>query len=327
MWWQLMQFEMHTTENKKLMSRLLDCMEEANLSMQGNDSCKINDSIDALQNAAKAFNSVCEEECYRNLLSHPNPMEMAIRQLNFSSIKIVKYKDKISAYKEYGVKNKTKQIIPSKLNEFAIKHEKRCLFPSRQYRTLIERLNQLLAYREAKNSRFWTAPKKLLDNYYVHQVIKEEESGNTPLSNKRLLRDLQDIANVLLFIDNGNGYNKIRMYSHDIWFLINFCPNVDLSLGKIRLPKTETLESIIAFLMHRHLDGEKRFDAKIQGLVKNYDYRFSSRTKISPKPIIKNRPKEKEVVQAHTHQTETRSSWRPKDFHHLPSGRDAMMTN
>lgn len=297
--------------------------------MQGNSRHQISESIDILQNATKAFNSACEEECYRNILAHPNPVEMAIRQLTFSSIKLTKYKDKKSTYEEYRIKNKTERIIPSKLNEFAIIHEKRCLFSSRQYKALNERLNQLLAYRLAKSSRYWATPKKLLHSYYVHQAIKEEESGKTPLSNTRLLKDLQNIVDALLFVDNGSGNNKIKMYTQDIIFLINFCPNVDLLKKKIRLPKTETFESMVAFLIYRHLDGERRFDTKINGLVKRYDFRYTKKTKPSSESAMENsQAKGLNAELVHSHQT-TRSSFSStfEKPYTLPSGRDAMRTN
>ncbi len=115
-----------------------------------------------------------------------------------------------------------------------------------------EKLGYLISLRVAKDLKVAADNlAKIKDNYAMSELAKKIELGETPTSNTKTCKALQDIIDGIIFADDGNGKNQYKVCNHDVVYLEHGFMKLGKNAGSLVLPAAKTVQRMIADIAWR----------------------------------------------------------------------------
>lgn len=142
--------------------------------------------------------------------------------------------------------------------------------PSTWYRK-VERLNQLMCLRTAHELGLSDeAIKTICGSFYMSELARKEDLGETPTSNTQMVKALQKVFDDILFEDNGKGGNIYRVNNHDVAFILKTYTSRGKAALSVRVSKSTNLLKNLMAMMHRvvldkEYDVEYRVSKRLAG--------------------------------------------------------------
>lgn len=136
--------------------------------------------------------------------------------------------------------------------------------PSAWYRK-VERLNQLMCLRTAHELGLKEKDiKTICDSFYMSELARKEDLGETPTSNTQMVKALQRVFDDILFEDNGKGGNLYRVNNHDVAFILKTYTSRGKAALSVRVSKSANLLKNLVAMMHRVvLDKEYALEFRV----------------------------------------------------------------
>lgn len=221
------------------------------------DDCIVKDDIGGAYAAEKLLSS-CEKEyaeqkaacIYADLGKSKTPILDAIKLFKFTvpSHRVIKTDDGVISEIEVGEKERYVDLYKMcSRNKLSL-----------EWSHYVSRLNQLLCLRAAKELKYTDSERKqLAKTYYLSDVVKKIELGETPDSNNQICKLLQIVIDKLLYLDDGSGKNVYKCNNHDVAFLLALYTKKGKSALSVCVSKDKELRSIIASVLRRIVSGEK----------------------------------------------------------------------
>ena len=120
-----------------------------------------------------------------------------------------------------------------------------------------EKLGYLLAYRALKElGGSEAALAELKKTYFIREVSMKEEMGATPTSNSQIVKLLQSIIDMLVFVPNEKGENSIKCNGRDVAFLLNCYTSHGSGAGAIKVLKGNKIACYIFEAVHMIVTGK-----------------------------------------------------------------------
>lgn len=222
---------------------------EYNAAMRENDLAKANRIDQELREAEASYAEAKCAEVFTDLAKGESPVKAAIEMHSYL---VVSHRAKreegvITGYEV--VEDKVRQIDLVKLCKF-------CDLPvSWQYK--VEKFNQLLALRAATELKMTKAQiKKICDSFYMNDLARQIEMGETPSSNTAICKQLQQVLDEILFEDNGKGKNVYRVNNHDVAYLLMCYTKRGRKNLSIAVAKNSYMHRLVADVAHRIVTGK-----------------------------------------------------------------------
>lgn len=221
---------------------------KVNEALANKDLNEYGNAMAQLTKAVKALNEhICRAE-YVKFTLEEHPMIAAIKQFKIETVVIKEEKNK-----ESGI------VVGVKLNkrETNIDLLKFCEFVQIDKTWAHEafHLLELLALREA--DVFKMNPSELAKRTrYFCEKAAAKKNGETPDSNTQIVKQLQKVVDLAIFVDDGNGKNSYKCTNHDIAFILDAATKIDTKeKGTIAMVKERDFR-IIMLNVFSHCIGE-----------------------------------------------------------------------
>ena len=92
--------------------------------------------------------------------------------------------------------------------------------------------------------------------FKIDEVAKACDIGATPTSNSDLTKQLQKIVDGIIFEDNGNGENAIKVLTKDVKWLLLICCKEKRENRNVVMPRKDTMIRLVMKVINRILtDG------------------------------------------------------------------------
>lgn len=193
--------------------------------------------------AASKYNEVCAQ-----LTAQENPLKAAIIQHHYVVLRH-KVLRKDGAITGFEVSEREVQVDLVKFCKDAR------LDATWQY--TVEKFNQLLAVRAAHELGLSNSEiRKLKDSFYMNNLARAIDMGNTPDSNTAICKQLQQVIDAILFEDNGKGKNAHRVNNHDVAYLVMSYTRRGKKALSIAVAKNTFVHRLVADVFHRVLTGK-----------------------------------------------------------------------
>ncbi len=251
---------------KKLLSQQHDevvkKIDEYNAALKANDFATMTRVEGELKEAEASYAETKSTEVFTRLAKTESPIKSAIAEHSYL---VIAHRPKKS---EGGileiVEDKTRQID-------LVKFCKVCNLPV-TWQYAVERFNQLLAMRAATELKMTKAQiKKICDSFYMNDLARQIEMGETPDSNTAICKQLQQVLDGILFEDNGKGKNVYRVNNHDVAYLLMCYTKRGKKTLSIAVAKNSYMHRLVLDVAHRIVTN-KAYDL---------EYRMISAEKVS----------------------------------------------
>lgn len=255
-------------------------IDEYNAALKENDYAKSTRVEQELKETEAAYAEAKCMEVFAELKATEAPVRSAIAMHSYL---VVSHRVKREEGVVTGfdiVEDKSRQID-------LVKFCKYCGLPVMwQYK--VEKFNQLLALRAANELKMTKAQiKKICDSFYMNDLAKQVEMGETPDSNTAICKQLQQVLDDILFEDNGKGKNVFRVNNHDVAYLLMCYTKRGKKTLSIAVAKHSYMHRLVLDVAHRVVTG-KAYDL---------EYRMVSAEKV-PATKAKAETKKAETVEA-----------------------------
>lgn len=189
--------------------------------------------------------AIAREECFSALKSTDDPMLEAVKQLTFSTIRIVdkkvgedKQKTPVSS-----IEDAEKPIDLLKLHKYVgggIGKDKNWAY-------MVEKLNFLMTAQKAVD--LGINPKEVNDSYAMSNISKEIDLGKTPTSKTNILKTLQAVVTAMI----GEEY---KATSHDVNFLMSVYSRKSRAALTVTCANHKYMRQYMAEICHRIVLGK-----------------------------------------------------------------------
>ena len=218
---------------------------------------EVNKAITKADETAKELNKSLVRELFVSMRETERPMLTAIETLVVAKVNIREVEDKETKAIHYEI-NDGKKLIDlvafvgvCRVNGVdAISHK-----GGWQYRA--EVVAKLLAARVTKE--IGGDEKELMKDFRLSKKAAEAEKKETvPYSNKQLTKELQELVDMILFDDNGEGksLNKYKVTSQDIAFLLALACKPGKNPKTVTMPQGKTIINLITQIINRIVTGD-----------------------------------------------------------------------
>ena len=129
-----------------------------------------------------------------------------------------------------------------------VKTEKIDIAPSNDWRYAIQKFNQLLCLRAAKELGVKSNPIK--KSFYMNKIAKSIEMGETPTSNTAMLKQLQFIIDKMLYTEGEHG-NIYKASSKDVAYLNMLYTKKGKTILSIATAKHGFLNALVMDVLHK----------------------------------------------------------------------------
>lgn len=212
------------------------------------DLTEYGNAMTQLTKAVKALNEyICRAE-YVKFAEAEHPMIAAIKQFR---IEIVEPKEEKS--KESGI------VIGVKLNtrKTNIDLLKFCEFVKIDSTWAHESFHLLELLALSETDVFKMKPSDLAKrSRYFCEKAAAKKNGETPDSNTQIVKQLQKIVDLAIFVDDGNGKNAYKCTNHDIAFILDAATKIDTKEKGTIAMVNERQFRIIMLNVFAHCIGE-----------------------------------------------------------------------
>lgn len=272
---------------KEQHTEIVNTIHEYNKALKDEKAFTVSSIEDKLKRAEAAYNETARTKIFTELKNSENPVKAAITQYQYLTVSHRTIRDDGIITGLEIVEDKPMQIDLVKFCTF-------CELPTVwQYK--VEKFNQLLAMRAAKELKMTAAQiKKLKDTFYMNELAKREEMGETPDSNTAMCKQLQMILDAVLFEDNGKGKNKYRVNNHDIAYLLMCYSKRGRKTLSVAVAKNAYMHRLVMDIMHRVVMG-KTYDIEYR-MVSTNKTKNAKTSKETEKPSEKTADKDDNTV-------------------------------
>lgn len=242
-------------------------VEQYNAAMQADviDARRLNDIEQQLKDASAEAKKDRKIEVYIELEKAANPMLEACRMYSFEfpSYTLVKA-DGVVTGAEAAYKTAT--ISPVEFGSRLIKaaESKSCPFERSgvcehghawEYRA--EKLAYLLTYRTIRN--LGGSPAEIDEfkkSYAIRDLAAREKMGETPTSTSQIVKCLQSIIDLMVFVLNDKGTNAVKANGKDAEYLLSIFEKAGRGAGVVEVLKGSRIKDYIFTVCHMIVTGK-----------------------------------------------------------------------
>ena len=220
---------------------------ELNAAILSDSVSQIEGAKKAMDTAVKEYNDTAVIMDYETLKSKSAPMLAAIEQLTIACIEAKRNEDKDTKIVTYSIEPVNKQISLPAFDEYCGR-EKLQIAPDRLWIYSVEQFCLLITYRIMKELGGDT--RKLMETYYISDIARQIDLGETPMSNSKILKQLQTIVDGIIYEAEG-GKNIYKVTSHDVCYIVQTMTRRGKVSGTVVAPKPATMHTLIMDVLHR----------------------------------------------------------------------------
>lgn len=224
-------------------------IDEYNTALKENDFAKATRVEQELKEAESAYAEAKCVEVFSELKETANPVKAAIEMHSYLVVshKVKREEGVITGFEI--IEDKVRQIDLVKFCEF-------CKLPA-LWKYSVEKFNQLLACRTATELKMTKAQiKKICDSFYMSDLARQVDMGETPDSNTAICKQLQRVFDEILFEDNGKGKNVYRVNNHDVAYLLMCYTKRGKKTLSVAVAKNAYIHRLVLDVMHRIVTGK-----------------------------------------------------------------------
>lgn len=235
----------------ELREKAIAIINEYNGALANGNARLMNEKDIDLKEVEKEYATEMAKVVFQECLATENPILTAVMRYQFN---VIGHKDN----KEDGiitgrelVDDRSRQIDLLKLGKYSQKIKADNALNT-DWEHTCEKFNQLLCMRTARELKF-TAPqiKALAKTYYMGEIARKLELGETPDSNTQIVKLLQSIVDQILFLDDGKGKNTYKVNNHDASYLIMLYTRKGKATLSVQTAKHDFLRRIISDVLYR----------------------------------------------------------------------------
>ncbi len=240
-------------------------IDKCNKAIEAGDIQKYDKAKEALSKVEDEYNAFLTNIRYGEILETEDPIKEAILNGEVDLVSHKENKDELT--KELiSVSRTTKkrriELLPLCLYSHRKTNTGKVLDTDWQY--TVAKFNQLLCMRVAQNLAGGNTPeeKKKAEKEAVHSIavsyfMKEQakaiDLGETPTSNRQLVKMLQSVIDAIMFEDNGNGKNKYTVNSHDVEYLLDCYTKRGSKRLTVMVSKDNAVSKLLSDICYRLL--------------------------------------------------------------------------
>jgi hypothetical protein len=245
-----------------LREKIVAEINEYNKALKENDFAKATRIEQGLKEVEAHYAEAKSVEVFNELEKSANPVKAAITMYSYPVVAHRPKRDDGVVTGFEVVDDKVHQIDLVKFCQF-------CNLPiAWQYK--VEKFNQLLALRAANELKMTkTQIQKICDSFYMNDLARQIDMGETPDSNTAICKQLQQVLDSILFEDNGKGKNLYRANNHDVAYLLMCYTKRGKKPLSVSVAKNAYMHRLVLDVAHRIVTG-KTYDL---------EYRMVSDTK------------------------------------------------
>ena len=265
---------------KKTLSELkadaLAKIEEYNDALKKNDFAVMTRAEGELKEVEASYAEAKSVEVFAELKEKENPVREAIATHSYFVIghKTIKEDGVVKGFELYD--DKVRQIDLVKFCKF-------CKLDT-MWANAVERFNQLLTLRAANELKMTKAQiKKICDSYYMSDLARKVEMGETPDSKTAICKQLQQVLDGILFEDNGKGKNVYRVNNHDVAYLLMCYSKRGKKVLTVAVAKSAYVHRLVMDVAHRIVTG-KTYDLEYKMVAEKTTDKKAETAKTEPKP-------------------------------------------
>ena len=235
---------------------------------------------------------------YADLLKSSNPMLEAARMYSYSypAYKLAKEGSVVTGAEPC---NKTTPISPVELTGriTQIARTKDCPFEkggivgsghSWEYKA--EKLAYMLTYRTIKNMDGDSeAVKEFKKSYAIRDLAAREKLGETPTSTTQLVKVLQSIIDLMVWVPNDKGGNSVKVNGRDANYLLALFEKPGRAPGVVEVLKGNKIKDYIFTVSHMVITG-KAYEVKYAKKKENSEGSAPVRKPVAAKPVKVSEP-------------------------------------
>lgn len=203
--------------------------------------------MESLKALVNAYNEQSMRESMALLRAMSNPMEAAIRDLVYKTIRVKTSKNKLSGVITVDLENSTAYYSLKTLEDFCARN----IGHSIGWYYAVEKFNYLAALRVAKELN--VDVNAIKNRFKIDPVSLGVDLGKTPTSNTKMLEQLQTVVDKILFVEREDGQNSLRVTSHDLRFLVGCLTRVGRGAHEVVFARAETTLNLIMRIINRIL--------------------------------------------------------------------------
>lgn len=190
--------------------------------------------------------AIAREECFALLKATDSPMIEAVKQLTFSTIRIVdkkvgedKQKTPVSS-----IEDAEKPIDLLKLHKYVGGDG---IGKNKNWAYMVEKLNFLMTAQKAVD--LGVKPKEVNESYAMSDISKQIDLGKTPTSKTNILKTLQAVVTAMI----GEEY---KATSHDVNFLMSVYSRKNRKALTVTCANHKYMRQYMAEICHRIVLGK-----------------------------------------------------------------------
>lgn len=190
--------------------------------------------------------AIAREECFASLKATDSPMIEAVKQLTFSTIRIVdkkvgedKQKTPVSS-----IEDAEKPIDLLKLHKYVGGDG---IGKNKNWAYMVEKLNFLMTAQKAVD--LGVKPKEVNESYAMSDISKQIDLGKTPTSKTNILKTLQAVVTAMI----GEEY---KATSHDVNFLMSVYSRKNRKALTVTCANHKYMRQYMAEICHRIVLGK-----------------------------------------------------------------------
>lgn len=238
---------------KKIISEHRDVIvakiNEYNEALKENDLTKATHAEQELKDAEAAYAEAKCVEVFGELAKSESPIKAAVAMHSYLVVSHRAKREEGSVTGFEIVEDKVRQIDLVKFCEY--------IHTPTMWKYSVEKFNQLLALRTATELKMTKAQiKKICDSFYMNDLSRKVEMGETPDSNTAICKQLQQVVDAILFEDNGKGKNVYRVNNHDVAYLLMCYTKRGKKVLSVAVAKNAYIHRLVLDVMHRIVTGK-----------------------------------------------------------------------
>lgn len=194
--------------------------------------------------AISRYNETRQNVLYSLIMATENPMLTALTIGYVDVLKLSMKREKDSDI-EWAEANMSRDVI----DLIAIENMHGKFSKNGQWRYWVEKFTFNMAARASADVGY--SSDKFAKAYRISDVARSCDIGATPTSTTQMVKQLQLIADAIIFKDNGQGKNAYKVINADVnYILYVMCKRGKTDLS-ISMPRTATMIKLITEVMHR----------------------------------------------------------------------------
>lgn len=246
-----------------LRTEIIEKIEEYNAALRENNYVKAVQVEQDLKDTETAYAEARSVQVFTELKAGENPLKNAVLRHSYT---VLTHRAKRTEGVTTGFEIVEESDERAKMRQIdLVKFCKFCELPT-DWQYKVEKFNQLLALRAANELKMTkTQMKSICDSFYMNELAKKAELGETPDSNTAICKQLQTILDDILFEDNGKGKNVYRVNNHDVAYLLMCYTKRGKKALSVAVAKHSYLHRLVLDVAHRVAAG-KAYDLEYKAV-------------------------------------------------------------